>query len=133
MYYRDSIEVKESAIHGFGIFAKSFIPSGEIIMVIEGDVIDENECVRRENEEDNVYIFWNGDNYIDTAKTEVIKYINHDCEYNCEVDDRDEQSLFLIAAADIQPGNELTIDYGYEEIYDYCSCDTCRDVNKDIK
>jgi len=126
MHYSKKIEVRESAIHGHGIFAKECIPAGEVIMVIEGEVISEEECIRRENEEDNVYIFWNGDNYIDTANTDIIKYINHDCEYNCEVDDRDHRSLFLLSAVDIQPGDELTIDYGYDEIYEYCKCNTCR-------
>jgi SET domain-containing protein len=130
MHNSNKVEVRESEIHGKGIFAKESIPAGEIIMVIEGEVINEDECIRRENEEDNVYIFWNGDNYIDTAKTEVIKYINHDCDYNCEVDDKDDRSLYLLSAVDIKPGDELTIDYGYEEIYEFCQCNSCRGEDK---
>jgi uncharacterized protein len=129
MHHSNKVEVRESEIHGKGIFAKDPIPAGEIIMVIEGEVISEDECVRRENEEDNVYIFWNGDTYIDTANTNVIKYINHDCDYNCEVDDKDDSSLYLMSAVDIKPGDELTIDYGYEEIYEFCQCNSCRSEN----
>ena len=119
------VEVKDSEIHGFGIFTSVDIPKDTPIMVIEGEVISGEECERREDEEDNVYIFWNGDTYIDTAMTDKIKFINHNCDYNCEVEDRDENSLLLIADRDISAGEELTIDYGYEEIYENCQCSHC--------
>ncbi len=123
--FEKDIVVKESIIHGKGIFTKVDIPESSRIMVIAGEVISGNECERREDEENNVYIFWNGDNYIDTAKTEKIKYINHLCDCNCDVLDRDERSLWLIAYRDIKAGEELTIDYGYDEIYEYCKCALC--------
>ena len=94
-------------------------------MIISGELISEDECIRRENEEQNVYIFWNGDSYIDTAMTDIIKYINHDCSPNCYVADHSPESLQLMAMRDINEGEELTIDYGYEEIYDHCTCGTC--------
>jgi uncharacterized protein len=126
----DLVLVQDSGIHGLGLFASADISMGTNIMVISGEVIDEDECIRREEEEGNVYIFWNGDNYIDTIRTEKIKYINHDCEYNCEVTEKDEFSLFLTASRDIKAGEELTIDYGYDEIYEYCSCSICIQENK---
>ncbi len=118
------IEVKSSNIHGKGLFTNKFIPMGKEIMIIRGEVIDEQECIRRE-EENNVYIFWNGDSYIDTSNTEKIKYINHNCDFNCEVLDRDGNSLLLVAYKNINAGDELTIDYGYEEIYEACCCSLC--------
>lgn len=124
--FEQSIIVRESEIHGKGLFSSVFIPAGEQIMLIKGEMISGDECERRENEEDNVYIFWNGDDcYIDTSATEKIKYINHNCEYNCDVADNDEESLILIAYKNILPGDELTIDYGYEEIYEECNCSVC--------
>jgi len=117
--------VKESGIHGLGIFTSVSIAAGEEIMIIKGEVISESECVRREEDENNVYIFWNGDNYIDVSNTAKIKYINHSCSYNCEVRDRDDETLWLAATKDIQSGEELVIDYGYDEIYKSCSCDVC--------
>ena len=56
----ENIIVKDSPVHGKGIFAKKDIPEEEVIIPIEGEVIDGNECERREEEENNVYIFWNG-------------------------------------------------------------------------
>lgn len=122
---KDMIEVKDSDIHGKGIFALVDIAEGTPILVIEGEIISESECIRREEEENNVYIFWNGDSYIDAANTEVIKYINHNCDCNCEVLDNDSNSLLLAAARNIKAGEELTIDYGYEEIYNTCNCTEC--------
>ncbi len=119
------VVVKPSEIHGMGIFTTVDIPEGRNIMVIEGEVISGDECERREEEEGNVYIFWNGETYIDTVNSEKIKYINHKCDFNCDVLDRDESSLLLVAYRDIKAGEELTIDYGYEEIYEYCKCSLC--------
>ncbi len=116
--FENLVYVKESGIHGLGLFSSIKISAGETIMIIKGEAISGDECERREEDENNVYIFWNGDDcYIDTAMTDKIKYINHKCDYNCEVADGDETSLLLVATRDIEPNEELTIDYGYEEIY----------------
>lgn len=122
----ENVFVKTSDIHGKGIYTSVNIKKGTKILVIEGDVINGDECLRRENEEDNVYIFWNGDDiYIDTAKSDKIKYINHNCNFNCDVWDRDKSSLYLVAYKNISAGEELTIDYGYDEIYENCCCEKC--------
>lgn len=124
--FNDHIYVTRSEIHGSGIFTSVNLSKGTTILQITGEVITGNECERREEEENNVYIFWNGDDcYIDTASTDKIKYINHRCEFNCDVTEGDDGNLYLIAARDILPGEELTIDYGYDEIYDYCTCNNC--------
>jgi len=123
------LEVKESSVHGKGLFAKENLNDGQKIIEIKGDVIDADECVRRENE-GNVYIFWQDDDiYIDTIKSEKIKYINHSCKYNCDVIENAEK-LILIATKNISAGEELTIDYGYDEIYQYCSCISCDNKEK---
>ena len=124
-YLEKYLEVRESSVHGKGIFTTVDIPADEIICIIHGEVIDENECVRREEEENNVYIFWNGESYIDTANNSLVRHLNHLCAPNCYVDDRDESTLFLVAQNDIKAGEELSIDYDYEEIYDYCNCEHC--------
>jgi len=119
------IEVKESAVHGKGLFAKVDIPEEEVVAVIRGDYIDGFECERRE-EEDNNYIFWHcDDNYID-VKNESMKYLNHECEPNCYVDGGDETTLHLISSRPIKAGEEITIDYAYEEIYLSCNCFSCK-------
>lgn len=123
----DIVEVKDSGIHGYGIFANANIPAGELILIIEGEVIGLEESIRRETEENNVYIFYNGNSYIDASRSEKIKYINHSCEPNCIVKGRSKKSLRLVSIKDIIKNEELTIDYGYEEIYKECNCFICND------
>jgi uncharacterized protein len=122
--YENYVIVKPSDIHGKGIFTEVDIPCGSEIMLIEGEIISEEECIRREDV-GNVYIFWNEDSYIDTEDTEKIKYINHKCDFNCEVLEADNNGLKLAAYRDIAAGEELTIDYGYDEIYEVCRCALC--------
>jgi len=128
-YLEKFVFVTDSAIEGKGIFISKPILEGEIIMVIKGETISEEECIRREEEEGNVYIFWNDANYIDVINTKKIKYINHNCESNCSVEENDEDSLLLIASRNIDANEELTIDYGYDEIYEECRCDACCQKN----
>ncbi len=124
--YEKFVFVKESDIHGKGIFISTKVPKGKKLLEIKGDVIDGDECERREEEDDNVYIFWNGDDcYIDTSMTKKIKYINHDCDFNCDVVENGRGGLMLIAYHKIEAGEELTIDYGYEDIYENCECNSC--------
>lgn len=120
------VYVEGSEIHGKGIFISTDVFEGEKILTIEGEVIDGFECERREEEEQNVYIFWQDDEtYIDTAMTDKIKYINHNCDFNCDIVDDGNDGLMLIAYRDIKAGEELTIDYGYDEIYEECTCTSC--------
>lgn len=129
--YESQIEVRPSPIHGKGIFTKVDIKTDELVMIVQGEVITGKECERREEEENNVYIFWNGRYYIDTAMTDKIKYINHDCKPNCGVWERNRESLNLIAERDIKAGEEITMDYGYPEIYEECKCNSCRNKTAD--
>lgn len=125
-FNEELIVVKESTLHGKGIFTSVPIRKGTIIMKIIGEIIDEEECIRRENEENNVYIFYKDDNvYIDAKNSEKIKFLNHSCDCNCYVDEDENGDLILVALRDIQKDEELTIDYGYEEIYNDCSCNEC--------
>lgn len=124
VYLEPQLYVRGSVIHGTGLFTSVKIPAGRKIMIIKGETISGEECERRE-EFGNVYIFWNGETYIDAEMTTKIRYINHNCNYNCDITDKDDESLFLIAAREIEAGEELTIDYGYEEIYELCQCEIC--------
>ncbi len=131
--YEKFVFVKESDIHGKGIFISTKVPKDNKLMEIKGDVIDGDECERREEEEDNVYIFWNGDDcYIDTSMTKKIKYINHDCDFNCDVVENGRGGLMLIAYHTIEAGEELTIDYGYDDIYENCECKSCLVEEEDV-
>lgn len=121
----DNLAVKDSSVHGMGLFSTIDHKEGQIITIISGEMINADECVKREDE-GNVYIFYKDeDEYIDASNHSHLRYLNHSCNYNCDIDEDENGNLILFAASDIQSGEELTIDYGYDEIYDYCSCTDC--------
>ena len=123
---KNKLFVGESDIHGTGLFTFTEIRNNQIIMEINGELINGDECVRREEEDNNVYIFYkNEDEYIDTVSTDKIKFINHNCDNNCEIEEDKFGRLILVANRNIKSGEELTIDYDYEEIYEECSCTKC--------
>ena len=121
----NNLAVKDSSVHGMGLFSNVNHKEGQIITRISGELINADECVKREDE-GNVYIFYKDeDEYIDASAHSQLRFLNHSCNYNCDIDEDENGNLILFAAADIQSGEELTIDYGYDEIYDYCSCFDC--------
>lgn len=126
----NNLIVRDSSVHGLGLFSVVEHKEGQVITIISGDLINADECVRRE-EEGNVYIFYkNEDEYIDASNHSQLRYLNHSCNYNCDIDEDENGNLILFAATNIQPGEELTIDYGYEEIYNYCSCNDCENKSE---
>ncbi len=121
----ENLIVKDSSVHGMGLFPTIDLKEGQVITVIKGEHINADECIKREDE-GNVYIFYKDeDEYIDASMHSQLRYLNHSCNYNCDIDEDENGNLILFAASDIQSGEELTIDYGYEEIYKYCSCGDC--------
>jgi hypothetical protein len=126
----DNLTVKDSSVHGMGLFSSIDHKEGQIITIISGELINGDECVKREDE-GNVYIFYKDeDEYIDASNHSQLRYLNHSCNYNCDIDEDENGNLVLFAATDINSGEELTIDYGYDEIYDYCSCADCENKSE---
>jgi uncharacterized protein len=114
-------DVRDSSISGRGLFAAKVCYAGEALLIISGELIDQHEALRRERAEGNWYIYWNHDRqYIDTAYGRHGRYLNHSCAPNTITAPRDKASLYLVAVRDIAPGEELTLDYDYDEIYDIC-------------
>ena len=53
----DNLAVKDSSVHGMGLFSTIDHKEGQVITIIRGEHINADECVRREDE-GNVYIFY---------------------------------------------------------------------------
>lgn len=89
--------VKESDIHGLGLFAKKKIREGEVIGAVKPKRADR----------DGPHVLWVSET--EGHKVEgPLKYINHSAAPNaCYCDD-----LTVIALQDIQPGDEITHNYG---------------------
>jgi SET domain-containing protein len=119
------LRVGKSGIHGKGVFAAQEIKQGTRILEYIGEKISPAEATRR-IAHGNCYIFF-FDQHCDidgnTLKN-TARYINHSCDPNCE-SDIIAGHIWILALRDIQAGEELTYDYGYElEGYEKrpCNC-----------
>lgn len=130
-------EARTSAIHGQGLFATRRMRKGMRVIEYLGERIDKEESNRRglelfeqakETGGASVYIFdVNEDWDLDGDKPyNPARLINHSCEPNCEMVNEDDR-LYLYALRDIEKGEELSFDYGYdiEHYMDHpCRCGT---------
>jgi SET domain-containing protein len=128
------ISVRRSPIHGRGVFALTRIAAGEFILDYAGERIDAEEAARRyqDSEEGHTFFFDIGDGWIIDGGSggNASRWINHACEPNV-VAEVDGDTVSILAARDIEPGEELLLDYqlvideGYsdEELSWYaCAC-----------
>jgi SET domain-containing protein len=112
----DLIEVRESPIHGRGVYARADIKKGRRILEYVGERISHREADRRylEKGEDDGHTFFfvvDGRTVIDGGKGgNASRFVNHSCDPNCEtiVEDR---RVFVEAIRDIRAGEELGYDY----------------------
>jgi len=109
--------VKNSRIHGKGVFATRNIPAGACITEYEGERISWKEAVRRENTKapDDYHTFFfsldNGKIIDGGSNGNDARWINHSCEPNCEAREEDGR-VYIYALRDIKRGEELNYDYG---------------------
>lgn len=112
----DMLEVRASALHGRGVFARRRIRKGTRIIEYLGDRVSHREADRRyetkTTDDGHTFLFIvdrgiviDGGNNGNDAR-----FINHGCDPNCEsaIEDR---RVFIEALRTIQPGEELTYDY----------------------
>ena len=121
----DSLLFRTSSIHGTGGFAKARIACGTRLIEYVGAVIDKSESLRR-CIENNPYIFTLDDQHdLDgDVPWNPARFINHSCSANCDTE-LDGGRIWISANRDIEPGEEVTINYGYDltEYKDYpCQC-----------
>ena len=130
------IEVRESEIHGTGVFASTKVPKGKKVIEYIGEKITKKESARRSialieknrgSETDGaVYIFEvNKRHDIDGNIPEnTARFINHSCDPNCEPDVI-KNRVWLISTRKIKKGEELSYNYGFD-LDDYekheCRC-----------
>ena len=114
---RPNYIVKNSKVHGRGVFAARKIIAGTCIIEYQGERISWKEAVRRENEkpEDCFHTFFfslDSGKIIDGgSEGNDARWINHACEPNCEAREEDGQ-VFIYALRDITRGEELNYNYG---------------------
>ncbi|MCP3713640.1 SET domain-containing protein-lysine N-methyltransferase [Paraburkholderia sp. CNPSo 3274] len=112
------VTVRQSIIHGKGVFALRPLVAGERIFEYKGFVTTWTEAARfhRWREEaGHTFLFGLSDGrVIDGARGgNGARWLNHACVANCEAIEEGER-VFIDAARDIAPGEELFIDYALE-------------------
>lgn len=112
--------VKESPIAGRGLFTTKAWATDDVLMVIAGELIDASEAQRRERGGNHSIYCLTDDRFIDPPPGNKSRYLNHSCTPNAIPETRDATSLNLKALRDIPPGEEITIDYDFPEIYETC-------------
>jgi uncharacterized protein len=110
------IEVRNSEVHGRGVFATRSIKKGERIIEYLGDRVSHAEADRRyeSKDENDSHTFL----FIVDSKTVIdagvdgndARFFNQSCDPNCE-STVEKRRVFIDALRDIEPGEELTYDY----------------------
>ena len=108
-----AFEVKESGIHGKGLFARSRVPGRRKLGELGGDVIRLQEARRRARETSCIMIVEFGDGWaVDASRADsVFKHVNHSCTPNTYMRSIRHRVEFY-SLRPIAPGEELTCDYG---------------------
>jgi len=113
--------VRNSHIHGRGVFAARRIRKGTRIVEYTGERISNKEADRRYDDtrmkRHHTFLFTLDsktviDGAIKTGGGDA-SFINHSCEPNCEAVITD-RKIFIHALHTIEPGEELAYDYQYE-------------------
>lgn len=98
--YPEKLELKESSVHGWGVFALQAFSQGDNIAFFHSVPTSK----------DGTHVLWvlNDDQRIEGWRgTGVLRYLNHSSEPNCEF-----QCRQLVALKSIEIGDELLFHYG---------------------
>lgn len=111
-------EVRNSSIHGRGVFATAAITKGTRLIEYTGEIITWKVADRRyaDDGERGYHTFLfdiDGKKVIDAAVGgNAARWINHGCAPNCQAVGEGDK-VFIEAIRTIKPGTELVYDYGF--------------------
>ena len=142
-------QVRDSGIHGKGVYAVRPIKAGERVLEYKGEIITWEEALDRHphdpKQPNHTFYFHLDDGHVIDGKYQgnSAKWINHSCEPNLEADQIGNR-VFLNALRDIEPGEELFFDYGLvidarltaklkKEYACWCGAATCRGTMLAVK
>lgn len=116
-----AFEVKQSPVHGNGVFARRSIDAGERIIEYRGERISWDDATERAEARGGpinhtFYFSLHDGRVIDGGnRGNEARWINHACSPNCEAFEEDGR-VYIHAIHPIEPGQELN--YNYALIYD---------------
>jgi uncharacterized protein len=121
------LKVKRSSA-GLGLFTASEIPRNACVIEYVGRELTKEEA---ENSKSKYLFEISSRKTIDgTERSNIARYINHSCKPNAEAEIH-RGRVFIFALRKIQPGEELTYNYGKEYFNDIikpmgCRCSSCK-------
>ena len=120
----DFIEVRDSSIHGRGVYSLKRIKKDQCIVEYLGQRISWKEALKRHPHDPlqpfhTFYFSLSNAKVIDgNVKGNFAKWINHSCKPNCETkeikDKNNKLRVFIFANKTINKGEELFYDYSLE-------------------
>jgi SET domain-containing protein len=136
------IQIRNSGVHGRGVYAVAEIAAGERLIEYTGELISWDEAMDRHphdpSQPNHTFYFHIEDGRVIDALHggNSSRWINHSCEPNCEADEVDGR-VYIMALQDLFPGDELFYDYGLtiderytkklkKEFACYCGSPSCR-------
>lgn len=125
-YANDKMELKDAGSKGLGVFAREQIQKGEIFHIPDGVERNASE-IEKLNPQDFDFVFEIGDGMwlspADFNSPSPQWFMNHSCDPNTVSLSNNYECM---AARDIAPGEEITIDYAtFDDDSDYvleCRC-----------
>ena len=143
-YANHKLVLFKTDMKGYGLRTTGFIRKGRFLVEYVGEVIDMDELARRNKKykrEGHIHQYVmsliHGTVIDSTVKGNWARFINHSCEPNCVAEKwlvNGEYRMGLFAKRDLNPGEEITIDYRFENFGTtdlqnekcYCGAATCR-------
>jgi uncharacterized protein len=112
-YQKFEVAVRRSPIDGFGVFALEPVPKWHKIGEVRGESITISEARRRAAMLERIMIVEiSSKKAIDLAKsTDPMRFTNHSCQPNGQLRVHEGRIEFY-ALRNIEPGEEITVDYG---------------------
>ena len=115
---RERLQLRNSKIHGKGVFARVNIPKGERLVEYAGERITEDVGDHRYPYDPEVpyhtFLFTLDDDWLvdGGSRGNVARWINHSCDPNCESVIEDDR-IWIESKRAIKKGEELTYDYHF--------------------
>lgn len=113
----DKVVVKQSSIHGKGVFATCDFKTGDIVLRWDKSNVLTVEEFNKLTDKEKRYVCFEDDVYIKMQDPE--RYVNHSCDSNTTA-----KQFCDIATRDIKKGEEITSNYnGESPVSEKFKCD----------
>jgi SET domain-containing protein len=116
-YQKYAVDVRRSAIDGFGVFCAEPVPARRKVGEIRGESISVQQARIRATRAERIMI-------VELSAKKAIDFsrsTNHSCRPNAKLVIRNGRVEFY-ASRDIAPGEEITVDYGQTHHNGQLSC-----------